>query len=143
MHFRTAQEESASARNHRKTYLGATSSAEGSTISGPVSPEPDEAPIEQLASLSQDLEQLAQVAIDDCADASQRGTETDAITLVNLALALHACSAEMVECAVAHARSSGVKWRQIGALLGVSRQAAHAQFSDAVQHRRNGGWSDH
>ncbi|MCG5443908.1 hypothetical protein NIE79_002052 [Micromonospora sp. NIE79] len=96
-----------------------------------------------MASLSQDLEQLAQTTIDDCADASQRGTETDAITLVNLALALHACSAEMVECAVAHARSSGVKWREIGALLGVSRQAAHAQFSDAVQHRQSWGHSDH
>ncbi|MEU7926182.1 hypothetical protein [Micromonospora sp. NPDC049801] len=108
--------------------------AQAGSVAG--SPQAPEVAIDRLAQLSQDLEQLAEAILDQCADVSQQDTESDAVELITKVLTLQTRSVTMVECAVAHARYRGVKWRQIGDLLGVSRQAAHAHFSNIVQQHR-------
>lgn len=63
-------------------------------------------------------------------DACARPADRDAAELVRDALAMRSCVDDMLGCAVQYARGAGLKWREIGEVLGVTRQAAQAHFGN-------------
>ncbi|AXG79146.1 AsnC family protein [Streptomyces paludis] len=60
-----------------------------------------------------------------------------------LAVALDHTAAQLVEHFVENARREGRSWREIAAVLGVSRQAAHSRFAIRTTGSRPAGRTAH
>lgn len=100
-------------------------------------PEPPDGAIQDLAAFAEDVEALAAKVKGGCAEASQRvGADPQGAELLRDALTLRSYINDVLSCAVTHARQTGLSWREIGDLFGVSRQAAYAQFSGRIRRQR-------
>src|SRR5262245_44648994 len=70
------------------------------------------------------------------AQVHERTGSTDPVGLLDAAAAIsaeHAADADrLLDHIVAHARGAGMSWTEIGARLGVSKQAARQRFADTL-----------